>query len=486
MDVTSQTAHELAKMLADGQLSSVALTTSYLTRIEELDPTLGAYLHVDREGAIAQAKRSDARRAGGRTLSGLDGIPMGLKDIFLTEGLPTTCSSRILEGFVPPYDGTAVRKLKEAGTVILGKLSMDEFAMGGSNEWCAYGSVKNPWDPGRVPGGSSGGSAVSTSAGMAGATLGTDTGGSIRQPASFTGIVGMKPTYGRVSRFGVIAFASSLDQVGPMTRDVTDCAELLSVIAGHDPSDSTSAKRDVPDFRAALEAGAKGLRIGIPREYFGEGLDPEVREAVEAAIETYRGLGADIREVSLPHTDHGIAAYYLINTSEASSNLARYDGVRYGHREDPGEGLLEMYTESRGKGFGPEVKRRIMLGTYALSAGYYEAYYLKALKVRTLVRQDFARAYDDVDLLLTPTTPTPAFRFGENTKDPIQMYLADVFTVSANLAGLPAISLPCGFSSAGLPIGLQLMGPAWSEDIVLRGARAFEREHDYHQRRPSL
>lgn len=486
MDVTSKAVHELATMLANGELSSVELTKSYLTRIDHLDPTLGAYLHVDRHGAVAQAERSDERRAGGQTLGVLDGIPMGLKDIFLTEGLPTTCSSRILEGFVPPYDGTAVRKLKEAGAVILGKLSMDEFAMGGSNEWCAYGSVKNPWDQGRVPGGSSGGSAVSTSAGMAAATLGTDTGGSIRQPASFTGIVGMKPTYGRVSRFGVIAFASSLDQVGPMTRDVIDCAELLSVIAGHDPSDSTSAKRDVPSYREALESGAKGLRIGIPREYFGEGLDAEVRQAVEAAIETYRSLGADIHQVSLPHTDHGIAAYYLINTSEASSNLARYDGVRYGRREDPGEGLLEMYTESRGKGFGPEVKRRIMLGTYALSAGYYEAYYLKALKVRTLVRQDFAQAYGDVDLLLTPTTPTPAFRFGENTEDPIQMYLADVFTVSANLAGLPAISLPCGFSSAGLPIGLQLIGPAWSEDVVLRAARAFEREHDFHQRRPSL
>ncbi|MEO0814489.1 MAG: Asp-tRNA(Asn)/Glu-tRNA(Gln) amidotransferase subunit GatA, partial [Myxococcota bacterium] len=444
-----------------------------------------AFLHVASESALEQAARSDERRASGKTLSVFDGVPVALKDIFLTEGIPTTCSSKILQGFVPPYDGTAVKNLKENGAVILGKTSMDEFAMGGSNEWCSYNKVCNPWDRDRVPGGSSGGSAVAVSASLAGAALGTDTGGSIRQPAAFTGVVGMKPTYGRVSRFGVIAFASSLDQVGPMTHDVTDCAHLLRCIAGHDPFDSTSVDTEVPDYSATLEDGVKGLKIGVAKEFLGEGLGDASRAAFQRAVDSYTSLGAEVVDVSIPHMDYGIAAYYLICTSEASSNLARYDGVRYGKREDPGEGLVEMYMESRGKGFGPEVKRRIMLGTYALSAGYYDAYYLKAQKVRSLVSQDFAKAFESVDVILTPTTPSPAFKHGENTNDPIQMYLSDIYTVTANLAGLPGLSLPGGFDDQGLPLGLQLVGRPWGEADVLRAARAFEREHDFHLRRPT-
>lgn len=486
MNLAEKPVHELAAALQSKEVSSVELTQSFLDRIADHGETLGAYLHVDAKGAIQQAKRSDERRASGQTLGVFDGIPLALKDIFLTEGLPTTCSSKMLEGFIPPYDGTAVKKVKASGAVLLGKLSMDEFAMGGSNEWCAFNTVRNPWDTERVPGGSSGGSAVAVSAGLAAATLGTDTGGSIRQPASYTGVVGMKPTYGRISRFGVIAFASSLDQVGPISRDVTDCAHLLGQIAGHDPFDSTSVDREVPNYVATLEAGVAGLKIGIAKEFFGDGLSPEVRGAVEAAIQTYRDLGAEIVDVSIPHMEFGVAVYYLICTSEASSNLARYDGVRYGKRQDPGGGLLDMYMESRGQGFGPEVKRRIMLGTYALSAGYYEAYYLKAQKARTLLRQDFSNAFDTVDLILTPTTPTTAFRRGENMSDPIQMYLSDIYTVTANLAGLPGISLPCGFDSNHLPIGLQLLGRPWSEADLLRSARAFEREHDFHRQRPQI
>lgn len=485
-DIVEKPLHELSGLLERKELTSQELTDAMLARIESHNAELGAYLHVDREGATAQAARSDERRGKGEALSVLDGIPVALKDIFLTEGVPTTCSSKILEGFVPPYDGTAVKKLKESGAVLLGKTSMDEFAMGGSNEWCSYSTVRNPWDRERVPGGSSGGSAVSVSASLASAALGTDTGGSIRQPAAFNGIVGLKPTYGRVSRFGVIAFASSLDQVGPMTHDVTDCAHLLGRIAGHDPFDSTSVDLPVPDYTAGLEDGVKGTKIGIATEFFGEGLSNANRKAVEAAIESYKAAGAEVVEVSIPHMDYGIAVYYLICTSEASSNLARYDGVRYGKRVDPGEGLLEMYMESRGQGFGPEVKRRIMLGTYALSAGYYDAYYLKAQRVRTLLRQDFAAAFEKVDVILTPTTPSPAFKRGENTDDPIQMYLADIYTVTANLAGLPALSLSCGFDDGGLPLGLQLVGRPWGEADLLRTARAFEREHDFHTRRPTL
>ncbi len=480
------TMHELREKMSSRELSSLEITEACLGRIEETQK-LGAFLHVDREGALASARAADERRAGGGALGPLDGVPMGLKDIFLAKALPATCASRMLEGFISPYDGSAVTRLKEAGAVVLGKLNMDEFAMGSSNEHSAYGPALNPWDPGRVPGGSSGGSAVAVAAGNAVAALGTDTGGSIRQPAAFTGIVGLKPTYGRVSRYGVIAFASSLDQVGPMTKDVVDCALLLQVIAGHDPKDSTSAEQEVPDYSSALEDGVAGLRLGVPAEYFVDGIEPEVRSAVDRAVEVYRSLGAEIKEVSLPHTDHGIATYYLIATAEASSNLARFDGVRYGVRlEREGDGLEEMYGRTRGGGFGPEVKRRIMLGTYALSAGYYDAYYGKAQKVRTLVRRDFDQVFSKVDAIITPTAPTPAFKVGANSEDPLSMYLADVFTVGANLAGLPGLSLPCGFTSAGLPVGMQILGRPWEEALILRVARAYEREHDWCKRRARL
>ena len=480
------TINELLDRMSKGELGSLEATEACLDRVLETQK-LGAFLHLDADGARAQARAADERRALGATLGPLDGVPLGLKDIFLTKGLPATCASRILEGFISPYDGSAVTRLKEAGAVVLGKLNMDEFAMGSSNEHSAYGAALNPWNPDCVPGGSSGGSAVAVAAGNAFGALGTDTGGSIRQPAAFTGTVGLKPTYGRVSRYGVIAFASSLDQVGPMTKDVRDCASLLQVIAGHDPKDSTSVEREVPDYSVELEAGVRGLKLGVPKEYFVEGIDPEVRSAVDQAVEVYKGLGAEVVEVSLPHTDHGIATYYLIATAEASSNLARFDGVRYGVRlENEGDGLNEMYARTRGAGFGPEVKRRIMLGTYALSAGYYDAYYLKAQKVRTLVRRDFEAALSTVDAIITPTTPGPAFKVGTNSEDPLAMYLADVFTVGANLAGLPGLSLPCGFTSSGLPVGLQILGRPWSEAMILRIARAYERENDWCNRRARL
>jgi aspartyl-tRNA(Asn)/glutamyl-tRNA(Gln) amidotransferase subunit A len=477
--------HKIVRLLRESQLTSAELTRACLERIDATRE-LGAFLHVDPDGALAQAEAADSRRLQHAVLGPLDGVPLALKDNFLAEDLPTTCGSRILAGFVAPYDGTAVRRLKEAGAVLLGKSSMDEFAMGSSTEHCAYGPARNPWDDSRVPGGSSGGSAVAVATGAAFGALGTDTGGSIRQPSAFCGVVGLKPTYGRVSRFGVVAFASSLDQVGPIAKDVTDCALLLEAIAGHDPRDSTSAAKPVPDCLADLEAGASGLRLGVPREYLASGIDAGVRRAVDTALDTYRALDAKVLEVSLPHTEYAIACYYLLCTAEASSNLARYDGVRYGVRQDPNRGLLEMYLATRGVGFGREVKRRVMLGTFALSAGYYDAYYGRAQKVRTLVCQDFERVFSEVDALVTPTTPTVAFELGQNIGDPVQMYLADVFTVSCNLAGLPALSVPCGFDASGLPIGLQLLGPAWSEPVLLRLARAYEREHTWASRRPAV
>ncbi|HET6345321.1 MAG TPA: Asp-tRNA(Asn)/Glu-tRNA(Gln) amidotransferase subunit GatA, partial [Myxococcota bacterium] len=454
-ELSDWTVHALAEALAQKKVSSLEATEACLAR-EVKTRSLNAYLHVDADGARAQAKAADARRAQGHPFGLLDGVPVALKDIFLTEGLPTTCGSRILEGFVAPYDGTAVSRLKAAGAVLLGKLNMDEFAMGSSNEHSARGPVKNPWDETRVPGGSSGGSAAAVAAGSAFASLGTDTGGSIRQPAAHSGIVGLKPTYGRVSRYGVIAFASSLDQVGPMTKDVTDCAHLLQVVAGPDPRDSTSAQVEVPSYTAGLDKGVSGMRLGVPKEYFQDGMDPEVRAHVDAALKTYEKLGAQLVEVSLPHTEHGIATYYVLAPAEASSNLARYDGVRYGLRDKEAGGLLDMYLRSRAEGFGTEVKRRIMLGTYVLSAGYYDAYYRRAQQVRTLVRRDFEAAFERVDAIVTPTAPTPAFKIGENTSDPVQMYLGDVFTVTANLAGLPGLSLPCGFTKERLPVGLQI------------------------------
>ena len=464
------------------EVSSVEATRAMLARIEAVEPQIGSFITVTPEQALADAEAADRRIAAGR-MDVLTGIPLALKDIFLTEGIRTTCGSRILDNFVPPYSATSWEKLKERGVVLLGKLNQDEFAMGSSNESSAFGSVRNPWDQTRIPGGSSGGSAAAVAARQATATLGTDTGGSIRQPASHCGCVGLKPTYGRVSRYGVIAYASSLDQVGPLTRDVTDSAIMLGALAGHDPKDSTSVDTPVPDYTAALTGNVKGLRIGLPREYFIDGLDPDVQKAMDEAIETYRRLGAEFVDISLPHTDYAVATYYLIATAEASSNLARYDGVRFGHRAEGAAGLLDMYTKSRSQGFGAEVKRRIMLGTYALSSGYYDAYYVKAQKVRTLIMQDFIRAFEGVDVILTPVAPTPAFKIGEKADDPLQMYLSDIFTIPVNLAGTCALSVPAGFSAAGLPIGLQLIGKPFGEETILRAAHAFEQATEWHTRK---
>ena len=485
MNLTELTIHQLHAKLIAKEVSSVELTQAFLARIAATDPQVNAFITVCAEQALAEAAAADGRIAAGQA-DLLTGIPLALKDIFCTAGVRTTCASKILDNFIAPYDGTAVARLKERGAVILGKLNMDEFAMGSSNENSAFGAVKNPWNLECVPGGSSGGSAAAVAARLAAGSLGTDTGGSIRQPASHCGVVGLKPTYGRVSRYGVIAYASSLDQVGPIARDVEDCATLLQAVAGYDPADSTSVDTPVPDYRATLRAGVQGLRIGLPREYFIAGLDPEVKAAVDAAIAQYRALGAEIVEVSLPHTDYAVACYYLIATAEASSNLARYDGVRFGLRVEEGKGLLDMYRKSRAAGFGAEVKRRIMLGTYALSSGYYDAYYLKAQKVRTLIRQDFLDAFARVDVILTPVAPTAAFRLGEKTADPLQMYLSDIFTIPANLAGTCALSLPCGVSAAGLPIGLQLIGRPFGEATLLRSAYAFEQATDWHKKKADI
>ncbi|WP_225072012.1 Asp-tRNA(Asn)/Glu-tRNA(Gln) amidotransferase subunit GatA [Desulfuromonas sp. CSMB_57] len=480
MSLTDLTLHAMQQRLRNKEVTSVELTRAFLERIGSVDPSINAYLTVTAEQALEDAARADRRLAEGQGAE-LTGIPLALKDIFITEGVRTTCASRILENFVPPYDGTAVAKLKEQGAVLLGKLNMDEFAMGSSNENSAFGAVKNPWNLDYVPGGSSGGSAACIAARLAAATLGTDTGGSIRQPAANCGVVGLKPTYGRVSRYGVIAFASSLDQVGPIARDVEDCAILLQAVAGYDAADSTSVDMPVPDYRATLRDGVKGLKIGLPREYFIEGLDPDVQQATDDAIAVLRELGAELVEVALPHTEYAVACYYLIATAEASSNLARYDGVRYGRRVDRGQGLIDMFMQSRAAGFGPEVKRRIMLGTYALSSGYYDAYYLKAQKVRTLIRQDFLDAFAKVDVMLTPVAPTPAFRLGEKLADPLQMYLSDIFTIPVNLAGTCGMSLPCGLSRDGLPIGLQLIGRPFGEAALLKAAYAYEQATTWHR-----
>jgi aspartyl-tRNA(Asn)/glutamyl-tRNA(Gln) amidotransferase subunit A len=482
MDILDLSIHGLHNKLKSKEVSSVEATRAMLARIEAVEPQIGSYITVTPEQALAAAEAADRRIAAGR-MDVLTGIPLALKDIFLTEGIRTTCGSHILDNFVPPYSATSWEKLKARGAVLLGKLNQDEFAMGSSNESSAFGNCRNPWDQTRIPGGSSGGSAAAVAARQATATLGTDTGGSIRQPASHCGCVGLKPTYGRVSRYGVIAYASSLDQVGPLTRDVTDSAIMLGALAGHDPKDSTSVDTPVPDYTAALTGTVKGLRIGLPREYFIAGLDPDVQKAMDAAIDTYRRLGAEFVDISLPHTDYAVATYYLIATAEASSNLARYDGVRFGHRAEGAAGLLDMYTKSRSQGFGTEVKRRIMLGTYALSSGYYDAYYVKAQKVRTLIMQDFIQAFEGVDVILTPVAPTPAFKIGEKSDDPLQMYLSDIFTIPANLAGTCALSVPAGFSAAGLPIGLQLIGKPFGEETILRAAHAFEQATEWHTRK---
>ncbi len=466
---------EASGKLAAGEVSSRQLTEACLARVAATEERVGAFLAVTGERALAAAAGADARRAGGASLGPLDGIPVAVKDLFMTRGVATTAGSRILEGFIPPYDATAVARLQAAGAVLLGKLNLDEFAMGSSNEHSAYKPCRNPWDLTRTPGGSSGGSAAALAARQCYGTLGTDTGGSIRLPASFCGVVGLKPTWGRVSRYGVVAFASSLDQPGPLGRTVWDAAAMLGVIAGPDPRDPTCAARPAGDYLSALEGGARGLRVGVPGEWFGGGLTPGVEALVREALATYQRLGATLVEVSLPHTKYGIGAYYLIATAEASANLARYDGVRFGFRAPGVSGLKELYAESRARGFGAEPKRRIMLGTFALSAGYQDAYYLRAQKVRTLIRRDFDDAFTRCDVVAGPVAPGTAFRLGEKTGDPLQMYLADIFTITCNLAALPGLSVPCGLAG-GLPVGLQLVGRPFDEATLLRAARALERE----------
>lgn len=476
--------HEASALLQAREISSVELTEAMIDRIVALDNTIRAFLTITPEVALEQAREADERRAAGEG-GDLLGIPLAIKDVLCTQGIPTTCGSRILENFIPPYDATVVAKLKVQGAVILGKTNTDEFAMGSSTENSAYFTTRNPWDTTRVPGGSSGGSAAAVCVGECLAALGTDTGGSVRQPAALCGVVGLKPTYGRVSRYGLVAFASSLDQVGPIAKDVTDSAILLNAIAGYDPRDSTSVNVPVPNYRAALRTGLEGMRIGVPREYFVEGLQPGVEAAIRAAIDMLADLGAEIGEVSLPHTEYALPTYYLIAPAEASANLARYDGVRYGYSDPDAPDMWEGFRRTRGRGFGPEVKRRIMLGTYALSAGYYDAYYLKAQKVRTLIKQDFDQAFGKFDVLVGPTSPTTAFKIGEKATDPLQMYLSDIFTLSQSLAGITAISIPCGFVE-GLPVGLQIMGPAFGEETILRVAYAYEQATEWHKAQPPL
>jgi aspartyl-tRNA(Asn)/glutamyl-tRNA(Gln) amidotransferase subunit A len=479
------TVHELGARYRSGQATPTQAVTEYLARIDALDPQVRAFLTVTREEALRRAALADARFKAGTPRGPLDGVPIALKDVLCTRGIRSTCGSKILERFVPPYDATVVARLFEAGAVLLGKLNMDEFAMGSSTEHSAFFTTRNPWDLARVPGGSSGGAAAAVAADLAALSLGTDTGGSIRQPAAFSGVLGMKPTYGRVSRYGVIAFASSLDQVGPFAKDAEDAALMLQTIAGADPMDSTSVDVPVPDYRAALARGIEGLRLGVPAEYFIDGMDPEVEQAVRAAIATLERLGARAEPVSLPHTEYGLAAYYVIAPAEASSNLARYDGVKYGLRAAGARDLIDMYSKTRAAGFGAEVKRRVMLGTYVLSAGYYDAYYGQAQKVRTLVRRDFERAFERVDLIVAPTTPGVAFKMGEK-EDPLQMYLNDIFTIPVNLAGLPGVSIPGGFTHTGLPIGLQLIGRAFDEAMLLRAAHAYQQATTWHTRKPPV
>lgn len=470
--------------LNQAEFSAVELTQALLDQMHTVEPDIHAFLTVNAEDALAAAAEADRQRAAGKTLP-LLGVPVAVKDVLATRGIETTAGSKILQGFIPPYTATAVQRLQAAGAIVLGKTNTDEFAMGSSTENSGYVTSRNPWDQQRVPGGSSGGSAAAVAAGEALAALGTDTGGSVRQPAAFCGIVGLKPSYGRVSRYGLLAYGSSLDQIGTLTQDVYDAALLLNIIAGQDIHDSTSLEALVPDYTAALTGDIRGLRVGIPEEYFIEGIQPEVASAVRAAIDHLASLGAQIVPISLPHTDKALPVYYLVATAEASANLARYDGIRFGHSAGA-DNLLENFRQTRGQGFGPEVKRRIMLGTYALSAGYYDAYYLKAQQVRTLLKQSWEKAFEQVDVIVCPTTPTTAFRLGEKTDDPLAMYLADIFTVSLNLVGMCGISVPCGFDAAGLPIGLQICGPALGEAAILRTAHAYEQSTEWHTQRPPM
>ncbi len=486
MSLSGATAGELLLRLERGDLTAVEITAGYLDAIAARDGRVQAFLSVNRDEALRQATEIDSRRQRGAPVGKLAGLPVAVKDVICAKGQKTTCASKMLQNFVPPYDAHVITRLRDEDAVLIGRTNMDEFAMGSSTENSAFQVTKNPWNLSHAPGGSSGGSAAAVAAGMSPFSLGSDTGGSIRQPAGFCGVVGIKPTYGRVSRYGLVAFASSLDQIGPFANDVHGAALLLEAIAGRDPRDSTSVDMPVPKYAATVDEPLAGLKIGVAKEHFVAGLNVEVEAAVMAALDVYRKLGAEVKEVSLPHSKYSVAVYYIVCASEASSNLARYDGVHYGHRAESFKDMIDMFCRTRGEGFGAEVKRRIMLGTYALSAGYYDAYYLKALKVRRLIRQDYDEAFKSVDVIVSPSSPTPAFKIGELVDDPLSMYLQDIYTISANLAGLPGIVLPAGFSSSGLPIGLQLQGPAFAEERLLRAARMYERETDWHRRHPEL
>jgi aspartyl-tRNA(Asn)/glutamyl-tRNA(Gln) amidotransferase subunit A len=482
-ELIEKTAFEISTLLRKREIRSVDITRIYLDEIGKRNEALNAYVTVCPDEALEQAKMADVRLQSGED-GPLIGVPIALKDIFITKGVKTTCGSRILENYVPPFDGTATAKLKAAGAVLLGKLNMDEFAMGSSNEYSAFGPARNPWNTEYTPGGSSGGSASAVAARLAAFAFGTDTGGSIRQPAAFCGIVGLKPTYGRVSRYGIVAFASSLDQLGPMARDVRDCAMALQCVAGHDPKDSTSIPAMVPDYASGLTGDVKGMTVGLPKEYLVPGMDPEIEASVRKAAQALGEMGAKIKDVSLPHTKYAVPCYYIIAPAEASANLARYDGIRFGRRAAGKMDLTDLFEASRTEGFGPEVTLRIILGTYVLSSGYYDAYYLKAQKVRTLVRNDFLEAFQGCDAILAPVTPTPPFRLGEKTDDPIKMYLNDIFTIPVNLAGLPGLALPCGFTKTGFPIGMQLIGRPLDEMTLLRIGHAYEQATDWHKRSP--
>ncbi|MCI0454713.1 MAG: Asp-tRNA(Asn)/Glu-tRNA(Gln) amidotransferase subunit GatA [Candidatus Dadabacteria bacterium] len=486
MELPFLTIRELSLLLKRKEVSPVEVTKTILDRIDGIEGKVHAYISILREESLKASKRAEELISSGDYIGTLHGVPIGVKDIFVMKGTRTTCGSKILENFAPPYDATIVERLKNAGAIVVGKNNMDEFAMGSSTENSYFGPTRNPWDLERVPGGSSGGSAAAVSASLCFASIGTDTGGSIRQPAAFCGITGLKPTYGRVSRFGMIAFASSLDQGGPLTKTVEDAALMLNVFAGGDNKDSTSVHVPVPDYVSHLNGEIKGIRVGVPKEYFIKGIDFEVEKAVKKAIELVEDLGCSIEEITLPHTEYAVSSYYIIAPSEASSNLARYDGVRYGLRVPDSNSLRDMYNRTRAEGFGAEVKRRIMIGTYALSAGYYDAYYLKAQRVRTLIKRDFEEAFKKVDVIMTPTSPEAAFKIGEKTDDPLKMYLSDIFTIPCNLAGLPGIAIPCGFTSNGLPIGLQILGKPFDEETILRVAHAYEIHTNWSEKRPPI
>lgn len=486
MNLYSLTIHELHDLLKKKEVSSREITASVFERIHEINDKVRAYQYLTEDKAFAQAENADKVISSGGNVPYLTGIPLAIKDNLCTEGVPTTCASKILYNFIPPYNATVINRLEKEGYVHTGMTNMDEFAMGSSTENSAFQTTRNPWDIDRVPGGSSGGSAAAVAADECIAALGSDTGGSIRQPAALCGVVGFKPTYGRVSRYGLIAFASSLDQIGPITKDVMDSAILLNAISGHDSKDSTSVNQPVPDYLSALGRDIKGMRLGIPREYFIGGLAPSVENSVKKALSVLEGLGAETVEISLPHTEYAVAVYYIIATAEASSNLARYDGAKYGYRAKDAVDLIDMYRKTRDEGFGSEVKRRIMLGTYVLSAGYYDAYYKKAQQVRTLIKGDFDKAFTQVDAIITPTSPTPAFKVGEKTQNPLEMYLSDIFTISVNLAGIPGISIPCGFTEEGLPVGLQILGRHFDEEKILQIAFTYEQATEWHKKRPEI